>query len=279
MNPLPLPVSSLSSVADGDKVVFSKSPRSLVRILNIFENLVRDESGMTLTELSHALNSPKSSLLSLLRPLVAARYLNQTGSRYQLGPAILQLSMSVLAGRSYTGLAHIFLQELAERSGESVYLTSIDREKMVVTYDDMIESRQAVRYAVGVGAVRPLYVSAAGRLLLAYQNPTFLENFITKGPFKSPVSEQIIYSSTLREDLQHIRQEGCAVSLNQAVEGAAGLAAPILKSDGTATHALLIAAPIDRMIKALPKLRDLILDVSHRASKALDKAHSYGRTT
>jgi DNA-binding IclR family transcriptional regulator len=242
-----------------------------MRILNIFENLARNESGMTLTELSQVLDSPKSSLLSLLRTLVAMHYLQLLNNRYQLGPAILQLSMNILSGRSYASLTRTFLQELSERSGESVYLTSIDYEKMIVTYDDMIESRQAVRYAVGIGAVRPLYVSAAGKVLLAHQNQFFLDKFLGRGPFTNPVSGERIESVNLREELLLIRQEECAVSLNHAVEGAAGVAAPIFQPDGTATHALLIAAPLDRMLKNLTNMKKLVTDVARRASRTLAK--------
>lgn len=254
-------------------------PRSLVRVLNIFEKLAKMDEGLTLTELSVALDSPKSSLLSLLRPLVASEYLVHLAGHYRLGPAILQLSMKVLAGHSYPSLARVFLQELADRSNESVYLTAIDREHRVVTYVDAIQSKQAVRYAVGVGAVRPLFVSAAGRALLAHQEPEWVASFLAAGPFQSPLGDVVIEADQLREDLDRIEKEGCAVSLSQAVDGAAGIAAPIIDSQGRPTHALLVAAPLGRMLKSLPQMRELVLDVTARASQALSNArtHSPGK--
>lgn len=255
---------------------FTKSPRSLVRVLSIFETLVQREQGMTLTELGQALNSPKSSLLALLRPLVAARYLALQGTHYRLGSALFQLSMNVLAGRSYASQARMFLEELAERSGESVYLTALDRSRQVVTYVDVIESRQAVRYAVGVGATRPLFVSAAGRVLLAFQEPAWIDGFLRNAPFTSPVESKAITAHQLREDLKRVRADGIAVSLSQAVEGAAGVAAPIVEANGRATHALLIAAPLDRMKKSLPEMRALVQEVAQRASEALANARPDG---
>ncbi|WP_103018278.1 IclR family transcriptional regulator [Alicycliphilus denitrificans] len=253
----------------------SSGPRSLVRVLSIFGLLAKTEEGMTLTELSQALNSPKSSLLGLLRPLVGTKYLVQSGNRYQPGPAILQLSMSLMAGHSYTSLARGFVQELASQSNESAYLTALDRQHRIVTYIDAIESKQAVRYAVGVGAVRPLFVSAAGRVLLAYQPPEWIESFLSTGPFHSPVSGEAVEVSRLREDLQRIRGEGCAVSLSEAVEGAAGVAAPLFDAMGQVSHALLLAAPLDRMTKSLPKMRELVIEVAGRASRTLANARTY----
>jgi DNA-binding IclR family transcriptional regulator len=235
--------------------------------------LTRHAQGLTLTELGVALNSPKSRLLALLRPLVASRYLTLQDNQYQLGPSIFQLSMNVMAGRSYASLARIFLEELADRSGESVYLTSIDLTQRVVTYMDVIESRQAVRYAVGAGATRPLFVSAAGRALLAFQEDQWVESFLLDAPFASPVQGKNITARQLREDLKRVREDGVAVSLSQAVEGAAGVAAPILKSRGYATHALLIAAPLERMKRSLPEMKALITEVAQRAQGALSNAH------
>ena len=254
---------------------FAGSPRSLVRVLSIFEHLVKVEKGMTLTELSLALKSPKSSLLALLRPLVGSRYLVHASGRYELGPAMLQLSMNIVAGHSYASLARVFLEELAERSNESVYLTLIDREHRIVTYVDAIESKQAVRYAVGAGAVRPLFVSAAGRVLLAFQEPQWIEAFLTGGPFKSPVNGKVVGLGQLRKDLQEIRQQGCAVSLSQAIDGAAGVAAPIVDPTDRPTYALLVAAPLERMLKSLPQMQALVVEVAGRASEALSRAGSY----
>lgn len=250
----------------------SSGPRSPTRLLRIFETLAQSSKGMTLTELCTTLDSPKSSLLSLLRILVSVKYLTLDGNRYQLGPAIFQLSMGILAGRSYISLARVFLEELADQSDETAFLTSIDREKKVSIYDDVIESRQAVRYVVDIGTSRPLYASAASQLLLAYQEPEWIEAYLSSGPFKSPVSGKIIDTQAFRKQLEKIRTDGYAVSCSQAVMGAAGIAAPIMNAKGQVNHALLIAAPQDRLKNNLPKLQKLIMDVSNRASQTLGRS-------
>ena len=256
-----------------DAVAFTGA-RSPTRLLKIFETLTQSNKGMTLTELCHALASPKSSLLSLLRLLVNVKYLTLEGNRYQLGPAIFQLSMQVLGGRSYTSLARIFLEELAEKSNETAFLTSIDKEKKSVIYDDVIESRQAVRYVVDIGTSRPLYASAASQLLLAFQEDKWIEAYMTTGPFINPVSGKAIDQHEFQKQLKKIRDQGYSVSFSQAVKGAAGIAAPIINARGQVNHALLVAAPQDRLENNLEQLRDLILDVSNRASKTLGNIES-----
>lgn len=261
----------INSNNDEDAAAFL-GPRSPTRLLRIFETLAQSNKGMTLTELCLTLDSPKSSLLSLLRMLVGVKYLTVDGNRYQLGPSAFQLSMSILAGRSYTSLARVFLEELADQSGETAFLTSINREKKLTIYDDVIESRQAVRYVVGIGTTRPLFASAASQLLLAYQEPEWIAAYLSGGPFTNPVSGKLIDIQAFRKQLDNIRTEGYSISCSQAVKGAAGIAAPIKNQQGLATHAFLIAAPQDRLKKNLPKLRKLILDVADRASQTLGRS-------
>ena len=62
------------------------SPRSVARLLGLLDTMAREGDALTLSQLSLALDSPKSSLLLMLRPLVEQGYLMHTGSAYRLGP-------------------------------------------------------------------------------------------------------------------------------------------------------------------------------------------------
>jgi len=247
----------------------SSGPRSLMRLLNIFHSLAKSGDSMSLAELSAALVSPKSSLLSLLRPLVQSGFLTQATGRYSLGPKAFQLSLDILSVRSFSKLIRTFLLELAERSGESVYLATIDRTVGLCNYVEMIESQEAVRYAVPAGTSRPLFVSAAGRTLLAFQPPEWRDRYIKSTKMVGPVTKAAIDKAWLKEELERIQETGIAISLGEAVSGASGIAAPIISNDGTAMHALMIAGPTERFQKALPDLKRLMLEVAPRASDVL----------
>jgi IclR family transcriptional regulator, acetate operon repressor len=242
------------------------SPRSLTRVLGLFAAIAHTADGMTLARLAAELGSPKSSLLTLLRPLVARGYLTHEGGVYRLGPAIFRLAADILSTRSSSKLIRPFMQELVERSRESVYLAVIDRQAECVTYVEGIESPQAVRYNAPLGSPRPLYCSAAGRLLLAYEDEAWRERYVRSVQLK-PVTDRTVTSRTqLRRELEHIRTTGLATSIGEAVPGAAGLAAPIFDTDGKVAAALLIGAPVDRFQRELPKLRTLMKEVATHAS-------------
>ena len=93
-------------------------PRSLARLLGLFEVLAKSSKGLTLAELNALLKSPKSSLLNLLRPLVIEGYLTYEDGRYWLGTSIFRLSASIMSVWNFSSTLRPYLEELAERSGE-----------------------------------------------------------------------------------------------------------------------------------------------------------------
>jgi IclR family acetate operon transcriptional repressor len=57
------------SIDDSERSV--TGPRALTRLLALFDALSASADGLSLADLSIVLDSPKSSLLNLLRPMVA----------------------------------------------------------------------------------------------------------------------------------------------------------------------------------------------------------------
>jgi hypothetical protein len=64
----------------------SSGPRSLERLLALFDVLSTAPNGSSLAELSTLLGSPKSSLLNLLRPLVSEGFLVHDETRTVSAP-------------------------------------------------------------------------------------------------------------------------------------------------------------------------------------------------
>src|SRR5829696_8500242 len=177
------------------------SPRSLTRVLGLFGAIAKSGDGMTLARLAVELGSPKSSLLTLLRPLVAKGYLIHESGVYRLGPAIFKLAADILSTRSFPKLIRPFMQQLMESSHESVYLAIIDKGARCVTYVEGVESPQPVRYMAPLGSPRPLYCSAAGRPLLAYADDAFREQYVNSVQLKSMTDRTLTNRAELKKEL------------------------------------------------------------------------------
>jgi hypothetical protein len=77
-----------------------RSPMALTRVLHLLRLLAERPGGMALAPLSLALQSPKTSVLSLLRGLTARGYLLRGETGYRLGPESLALGALLVSART-----------------------------------------------------------------------------------------------------------------------------------------------------------------------------------
>jgi len=250
--------STAAEVTEAD----GSSGRSSARLVAALEALTRAEEGMGLAELSLAVGAPKSSLLGILRSLVRLGYLAHAHGLYRLGPRSFRLAADMLAVRRFPSLVRPVLQDLHAQTEETVFLVQLDDVARRVTYVEGIDSPNPVRYTVPTGTTRPLYVSAGGLMLLAFQDPGFIDTYLRAVPLDPLTPRTITYVAKLRQRLQTIRREGFGVSIGETVPGAAGIAAPIFNADGSVTAGLLIAAPIERFEKQLPRFKRLLQEAT-----------------
>jgi IclR family transcriptional regulator, acetate operon repressor len=241
-------------------------PRSLMRLLRLFDALAKAKDGLSLADLNSILSSPKSSLLNLLRPLVNDGYLTYDNGRYRLGPSIFRLSANIMSAWNLSSTLRPFLEELAQRARESVFLGVLDKIGKVITYVDAIESPHSVRFSVPIGGVRPLYSTAAGRVLLAYADETFQDEYFRTVKLEQLTARTLTSRKAVREELERIRKTKVSVSLGETFPESAAIASPIFGAEGVAIAAMAIGAPTERLNPRLAELRTAIFEVAARAS-------------
>ena len=251
---------------DAAAVAEGSFARSALRLVALMEALAKSEEGVSLAELSTTVAAPKSSLLGILRSMVAMGYMEHAHGLYRLGPKSFRLAADILAVRRFPNLVRPILQDLAAKAGETVFLVVLDRLAQRITYADIIDSANPVRYTVPTGTTRPLYVSSGGQMLLAYQEPAWVDAYIRSTRLEPLTARTITDPKELRDRLATIRREGFSISLGETVPGAAGIAAPIFNADGSVTAGLLIGAPIDRFEQELPELKRLLREATMRAA-------------
>lgn len=245
------------------------SPRWMNRLLGLFEAIAVEPEGLTLARLAVLLQSPKSSLLTLLRPLVAQGYLIHKDGRYSLGSETYRFATTILMTRKFSSLMRPIMEDLMRSSGETVILATLDRQADVIVYQDVVESVQSIRYVVPAGEKRLLYASAGGRLMLAYQEEAWREGYLARTKLEALTDRTLTDVNALREVLADICKAGYAFSIGHAVSGAAGVAAPIFDADGTVLAALVLGAPEARAQANKDELVRLITLAAAKASRSL----------
>ena len=255
----------IGAAARGRRRTRSTGPRSLTRLLGLFDVLSLTQNGMSLAELSVTLAAPKSSLLNLLRPLVAEGYLIHSEGSYRIGPSIIRLSASVMSAWDFPKMIRPFMEELVERTGETVLLGVLNREAEAVAFVELVNSPHPVRLQVPVGTVRPLYASPTGWLLLAFADKSFRDQYMASVQFKLKMPAGIARASIARE-MAKIRTEGVCSAIDTPIAGVGSVIAPVFDGNGECIASLTVAGPADRFRKDMDSLRATVKEVAARAS-------------
>ncbi len=248
------------------------SPQSVTRVIQILEVLCASATPVSLAHLSRELNAPKSSIAALLRGLTEADFIVMSEGAYRLGPNAFGLGSALLEARRRVQSSDLIrdgMRRLAERSGETVLFAVRDVGAETMTYVDVIESRNAVRFALSVGDRRPLYCTAGGRVLLASISDENFQSYLDRlKPQRLTVSTET-NKSKIAAAIAATRESGVAQTVDQASDGVVGTAAAIRDAAGTAVGALIVAAPSSRLHDRGAELAQLVLQQAAAISRSL----------
>jgi len=250
----------------------AQSPQSVTRVIRILEALCASEEPVSLADLSRTLELPKSSLAALLRGLAEEDFVVSADGTWRLGPGAFGLGSALTEARrrfQSSDLIRDGMRRLAERSGETVLFGVLDEDAEVMTYVDVVESRNAVRFAVSIGDRRPLYATAGGRALLAARRAEEVAAYLRGLRPEEFTRSTQTDKSKLAEILAAIGEAGFAQTVDQAAEGVTGTAAVIRDASDTVLGALIVAAPSLRSKDKLDALARLVREEAAAISRSL----------
>jgi DNA-binding IclR family transcriptional regulator len=250
----------------------SNAPQSVTRVIHVLEALCESPRPVSLADLSRALSTPKSSLAALLRGLASSSFVVAADGAYRLGPGAFGLGSALLEARRRLHSSELIrdgMRRLVERSGETVLYAVRDSGTPMLTYVDLIESRNPVRFAVSVGDRRPLYCTSGGRILLATGPQDELQRYLKQLKTKRFTPKTEIDKRKLANAITAARQKGFAQTIDQASDGVTGTAAAIRDASGSVLGALIVAAPTSRLKNRGADLARLVLEEAAVISRSL----------
>jgi DNA-binding IclR family transcriptional regulator len=248
------------------------APQSVTRVIRILEVLCASTAPVSLADLARDLATPKSSLAALLRGLAEEGFVVASDGAWRLGPGAYGLGGALLEARrrlSTPDLLREGMRRLATACGETVLFAVPDQDGTTMTYVDVIESRNSVRFAVAVGDRRPLYAAAGGRMLLAAQNEDAVRRYLQRLRPERLTASAEIDKAQLARAIAEAGERGVAQTVDQAADGVTGTAALIHDASGQETGALVVAAPSARSADRLAELRLLVRSEAALISRSL----------
>jgi DNA-binding IclR family transcriptional regulator len=240
--------------------------QSVDRALTILEVLARvGEAGVT--EIAGELGVHKSTAFRLVTTLEGHRLVEQTSERgrYRLGVGVLRLAGATTARLDLVQEARPVCRQLAADTGETVNIAVLSESSAL--YLDQIAGSSALQPHNWVGQHIPLHATSNGKVLLS----GLADQRVTEvlGTLPRYTSLTITKKAKLRAELEHVRERGYAVAVDELEEGLTAVAAPIRNVHGDVVASISVSGPTfrltdDRVEGVLPLLAEAAAEVSHR---------------
>jgi len=197
------------------------------------------------TGIARELQLTKSTAHRLLKALEEAELIkrNPLSGRYHLGPIISQLATSPMSEHQFLITCAIEeMRKLRDLSGETVNLQiSLGTERMCL---EEIQSMEHIKYVSGIGAVYPIFVGSAGKMLLSMMPDDQIEILMRKFYYVPSAPSPIKSTEELWKGIESARKLAYSTSFGERVSGSASVAVPI--THYVCPAVLNIMGPADR---------------------------------
>ncbi|WP_244928854.1 IclR family transcriptional regulator [Nocardioides sp. W7] len=203
-----------------------------------------DDTVLPLAELVRRTGLPKGTAHRVAGDLVHHRLLDKTPHGYRLAGGLFELGMRAASERTLLELAMPFLQDLYERTHETVHLGVQDGTEVV--YVAKIGGHRQARSPSRAGGRMPMHCTAIGKVLLAHAGPDVQEEVLAR-PLERRTPHTVVAPGLLRRQLDKVLETGTAYEREESTPGLLCIAAPVLDADGrTALAAISVTGPVGR---------------------------------
>lgn len=255
-----------SSGAAANRNTTSTSVARAFAILGVLST--RGSNGLALMDTAGLLRMSKSTthryLITLERLGAVER---DAQDRFHLGLKMIELAGLTLANSDLRKHAEVFLDELADRTKETVHLAV--PSGIEVVYIAKADSALSIRMFSHIGARAPMYCTALGKAILAHSTAAKVNEVINAGlPLRT--SHTITSRQALLDELDKVRAQGYAVDDEENELGVCCVGAPIFDYSIRVIGAISISGPLDRMARTRrPELGSIVQDAGLRLSKRM----------
>jgi DNA-binding IclR family transcriptional regulator len=227
--------------ANGDQEDDGQASTVVGRLEAILASFDGCDHALGLSEISHRVGLPKSTVHRLANQLCAVGWLERNSGGYRVGLRLLELGSVALQRTGLREAAFKHLHSLAQRTGLTVHLGILDHGEVV--YLDRVTTTR-VSLPTRVGGRQPAYCTAIGKVLLAFEDPASQAAALAKTERRTEFT--IVEPRALQSTLDNARKTGIAYDREEAYGGLGCVASPIRCGD-RAIGAVSLTGPITRM--------------------------------
>jgi IclR family pca regulon transcriptional regulator len=230
--------------ADGIGVPGPTFVQSLARGLAVIRAFDVDHPELTLSDVARATGLNRAAARRFLHTLVELGYVRTDGRIFALRPRVLELGYSYVSSLSLPEVALPTMERLVEQLHESCSMAVLDDDEIV--YVARVPTKRIMSVAISVGTRFPAYATSMGRVLLAHQDPQWLDGYLAKVSLEPITPRTVRTRDELVPILERVRRDGYCLVDEELEEGLRAVAAPIWGAQGRVAAAINVSAHISR---------------------------------
>ncbi len=249
--------------------------QSVTRALQALE-LIAEAGELGVTDLGRRLGVHKATASRLAATLADGGLVERdpVSDRYRLGFGLIRLAGTAMAGLDLVRTGRPVLEELADRTRESVTLGVLSNDEVI--YVDQVASPRLIVSGNWIGQRTPLHCSASGKVFLAWLSLSKRDQLLAR-PLQVYTPQTVTDPASLRQQLEEARIRGYACIQDEIEEGLNAVAAPVRQANGEVVAAIAVSGPSFRVRAIdLPGLGRVTVDAAVAMSRRLGHAAHRG---
>lgn len=232
----------------------------------ILKLLGTSAEGFKAADIARTLKIPVTTTLRIMATLQLEGYVRKVEGRFELGPVLVSLGNSALAGIEIREAALPVLQQLAQDTVETAHLAiPCDDRSLIVAVQD---SPHPLRASSRPGYLAELHCSSTGKVFLAFVYHHRLAELLKREMLRrTPLT--LTTPAELRREIELTRKRGYSLDNEEYHPGVRCCAAPVFSSDGSVVGAMGITAasvrfPKDRVAEISTKVATAAAELSRQ---------------
>jgi IclR family pca regulon transcriptional regulator len=236
MTQTPVPVAAHSGLDKRDWIA------GLEKGLSIIECFDDAHPRLTASQAGARCGLSRTAARRYLLTLEHLGHISGDGKLFWLTPRVLRMGQSYLESARLPRIVQPFLQRVTAGTQEGAYVSVMDGNDII--YVARNGSSRAMNTGYVLGARVQAQVTAAGMLMLALRDASWLENWLRTHELKAYTSYTIASKERMRIELTRVRAQGWAVSEQQLELNYRGIAVPLRDRHGDVAGALSVTMPM-----------------------------------
>ncbi|TXH35741.1 MAG: IclR family transcriptional regulator [Burkholderiaceae bacterium] len=231
-----------------------------LRALAVLEHLTEAPQPLTLAQLAHLMQAPKSTVMRLLRAMEDQGYvLHLPAERgFVAGTRATTLALRTLRGSNMRRECRAVLRALVDKLGESCNLTAPDAGR--VLYVERVETTEPLRMHLQPGTFVPMHCTASGKLFLSSMSLLERRRLLANLALTRYSPHTLVDMAALEAELARNARLGLGIDNEEFVRGMIAVAVPVLGEGGKAVAAIACHAPtarisLDDLMVKVPNMR------------------------